>query len=73
MMVKSAQPGEGGGPPFTLSTIMSKVVVTLHKLIGQTHSPISPLSLYCMYSVAIAPVGLKLWDPGEYFLMPYEI
>jgi hypothetical protein len=61
MMVKSAQPGEGGGPPFTLSTIMSKVVVTLHKLIGQ------------MYSVTIVPVGLKLWDPGEYFLMPYEI
>jgi hypothetical protein len=31
MMVKSAQPGEGGGvarpPPFTLSTITSKVVV----------------------------------------------
>jgi hypothetical protein len=30
MMVKLAQPGEGGGaghPPFTLSTITSKVVV----------------------------------------------
>jgi hypothetical protein len=26
-----------------------------------------------MYRVAIAPVGLKLWDPDEYFFKAYEI
>ncbi len=40
-MVKSAQPGEGGGarpPPFTLPTITSKVVVYTRQLRGQIHS-----------------------------------
>ncbi len=59
MMVKSAQPGEGGvarPPPFTLSTITCKVLVyapaeradTLH---------ISPLRLYVLCGLSIGSGG----------------
>ncbi len=55
MMVKSAQPGEGGGctgartPPFILSTIASKVVVGCSSQEGRNTPPISPLPL--LYSL----------------------
>ncbi len=60
MMVKSAQPGGGGGctalpPPFTLSTIKSKVVVYA----PAERADLLPLFLLypCMYSVVCTNSG----------------
>ncbi len=56
MMVKSAQPGEGGGarhPPFTLSTIISQVVVYAP---AERADTLSLFLLYpYMYSVGAEP------------------
>ncbi len=70
MMVKSAQPGGGGGggsrpTPFTLSTIMNKVVVSA-RWEGR-YSPISPLQLYiyCIYTPWEKPSGQLATTLGE--------
>ncbi len=72
MMVKSVKPGEVGGctaarlPPFTLSTITSKVVVYAPAERGRYTPPISPLPLY-----ALCGCPTQQRQPPE-LILPYQ-
>jgi hypothetical protein len=71
MMVKSAQPDEGGArpPPFTLSTITSKVVV--HALEDMADTLPQFLLYPYMYSVGICTLYVPMYAYGYVLCTSY--